>query len=93
MAEDALSAQIRKLVGSYSGLRVDAADLSDADDLYELGMTSTANVNLMLALEEEFDIEFPEELLVRATFESLSAIRRSVEQVQSASEGTEPAWT
>ena len=31
------------------------------DDLYLLGLTSHATVNVMLALEDEFEIEFPEQ--------------------------------
>ena len=41
-------------------------------------MTSHANVNVMIALEETFDIEFPEEMLRRSTFESITAIRQAV---------------
>jgi acyl carrier protein len=49
--------------------------LSDQDDLYQAGMTSHASVNVMLALEDEFDIEFPEAMLRKSTFESVAAIR------------------
>ena len=38
-------------------------------------MTSHASVNVMLALEDEFDIEFPEAMLRKSTFESIAAIR------------------
>jgi len=41
-------------------------------------MTSHASVNVMLALEEEFDIEFPEEMLQKSTFESIEAICTSL---------------
>ena len=54
------------------------AGLSDEDDLYAAGLTSHGSVNLMLALEERFDIEFPEHLLRRRTFESIAAIRAAV---------------
>jgi acyl carrier protein len=33
----------------------------------------------MLALEDRFDVEFPDELLTRKAFESVAAIRRSLE--------------
>ena len=48
------------------------------DDLFQAGMTSHASVNVMLALEEEFDIEFPEEMLQKSTFESIEAICTSI---------------
>ena len=35
-------------------------------DLYAAGMTSHASVNVMLALEDAFDIEFPDELLTKS---------------------------
>jgi len=35
----------------------------------------------MLALEEEFDFEFPESMLKRSTFESIAAIRAGVLEV------------
>ena len=48
--------------------------LDDGADLYQAGMTSHASVSVMLALEDTFDIEFPESMLRKSTFESVSAI-------------------
>jgi acyl carrier protein len=53
---------------------VDVDALADDADLYEAGMTSHASVNLMLALEGAFDIEFPDSMLRRNVFESVSSI-------------------
>jgi len=39
-------------------------------------MTSHASVNVMIALEQVFDLEFPDYLLNKATFSSVAAIRR-----------------
>ena len=69
---------IRDLLRDSGWLTVDASELSDNDDLYAAGLTSHGSVNLMLALEERFDIEFPEQLLRRRTFESIGAIRSAV---------------
>lgn len=69
---------IRTLLRDSGWLTVDASELSDHDDLYAAGLTSHGSVNLMLALEERFDIEFPEQLLRRRTFESIAAIRGAV---------------
>jgi acyl carrier protein len=41
-------------------------------------MTSHASVNVMLALEDAFDVEFPDEMLRRSVFESISAIGAAV---------------
>ncbi len=35
-------------------------------------------MNVMLALEEEFDIEFPDEMLTRNAFESIDSIAASL---------------
>ncbi len=47
-------------------------------------MTSHASVNVMLALEDAFDIEFAESMLKKSTFESIAAIRASVLEMQGA---------
>jgi acyl carrier protein len=47
-------------------------------DVFEAGMTSHASVNVMLALEDEFDFEFPESLLRKSTFETVVAIRTAL---------------
>ncbi|MGO9874127.1 MAG: acyl carrier protein [Acidimicrobiia bacterium] len=66
--------RIREVIAQHGRLAVDVATLSDTDNLYRAGLTSHASVNLMLALEDAFDIEFPERLLRRDTFESVAAI-------------------
>jgi acyl carrier protein len=78
--------QIREIVAQYGRLPVTVDGLSDDDDLYRAGLTSHASVNLMLALEDAFDLEFPERLLRRQTFESISAIREAIEELLPASQ-------
>ena len=73
--------RIREVVADHGRLAVDVASLSDDDDLYRAGLTSHASVNLMLALEDAFDIEFPERLLRRQTFESVTSMREAIEQL------------
>lgn len=67
-------ATIRTVLDAQGRLPVSISSLTDHDDLYENGLTSHASVNVMLALEDEFDIEFPDELLRKSTFESVTAI-------------------
>ena len=69
--------QIRELIGNHKILPVPVDAVRDEDDLYELGMSSFASVQLMLALEEAFDIEFPERMLNRKTFATIAQIDRS----------------
>jgi acyl carrier protein len=45
-------------------------------------MTSHASVNVMLALEDHFDIEFPDRMLKRSVFESISAIESALNELR-----------
>ncbi len=44
-------------------------------------MTSHASVSVMLALENEFDVEFPDADLRRASFQSVEAISHVLEKL------------
>ena len=46
-------------------------------------MTSHASVNVMLALEDHFDVEFPDRMLTRAVFESIASIERALIELRS----------
>jgi acyl carrier protein len=70
--------RIREVLKEHGHLAVDASSIGESDDLYRLGMTSHASVNVMLALEDAFDIEFPDRLLRKRTFESVAAIRSAL---------------
>lgn len=75
--------EIRKLVSEHAGIETDVASLADDADLYRAGMSSFASVQLMIGLEEAFDIEFPDTLLNPKTFSSLSAIQSAIDQIRS----------
>ncbi len=70
--------RIRSLFARNEALPFDINALTDEDNLYDAGMTSFASVQIMLAIEEEFDTEFPEEMLTRRTFASLANIADAV---------------
>ena len=72
---DDFDARIRTILVKHGRLAADAMALATDADLYEAGMTSHASVNVMLALEGEFDVEFPDELLKRSVFTSIASIR------------------
>lgn len=73
-----LDVQIRSVLRDQGHLNKDVNDLSVADDLYQSGMTSHASVNVMLALEGVFDIEFPDHMLKRNVFSSIQSIRAAL---------------
>lgn len=76
-----MTERIRAILAEHVHLAVDVASLADNDDLFQAGLTSHASVSLMLALEDEFDLEFPDELLRRDSFESIAAIARSLNTI------------
>ena len=71
--------QIREVLATHGRMAIDPREVDDQADLYELGLTSHASVDVMLALEEEFDIEFPDEVLKKSTFESVHNITHVIE--------------
>jgi acyl carrier protein len=48
------------------------------DNLREAGLTSLDMVNLMLAIEAEFDIEIPQSAMTPENFDTISAIESLV---------------
>ncbi|TYC49283.1 acyl carrier protein [Rhodobacterales bacterium] len=72
---------IRELLAKHGNLPVAADALKDDADLYDAGLSSFASVQVMLALEEEFDIEFPEHLLNRKSFSSIQAIEAALNEI------------
>ena len=78
-----MTEEIRSIVAEHGRLSVDVGELAPDSDLYHAGMTSHASVNVMLALEDHFDIEFPDSMLKRSVFESISAIERALEELRS----------
>jgi acyl carrier protein len=73
--------KIREILRQHGKLGADVATLPDTGDLYEAGMTSHASVNVMLALEGEFDIEFPDRMLKRSVFQSIASISAALEEL------------
>ena len=76
-----VTADIREIITQHARLAVEVSTLADEGDLYQAGMSSHASVNLMLALEEKFEVEFPERMLRRRSFESVAAIRAAVQEL------------
>ncbi len=75
---------IRDVLQEQGRLSVDVTQMDAEDDLYAAGLTSHASVNVMLALEDAFDIEFPDRLLRKSTFSSVAAIAGAVTELTAA---------
>ncbi|MGZ2410619.1 acyl carrier protein [Sphingomonas sp. F9_3S_D5_B_2] len=84
MSTPATNQLIRDILGAHARLPVEVSTLADSDDLYEAGMTSHASVEVMLALEDGFDVEFPDAMLKRSIFASVINIAAAIGQLDRA---------
>jgi acyl carrier protein len=82
MTEDEVKTEIRRVLRDHARLPVDVDGLDDHADLFLAGMTSHASVNVMLALEDAFDIEFPDQMLKASVFQTVASIADAVGQLQ-----------
>ena len=73
--------RIREVVKDHGHLSVDIASLPDDADLFAAGMTSHDSVNVMIALEDTFEIEFPDAMLKRTVFESVDSIAAALTEI------------
>ncbi len=73
--------RIRQVIREQGHLAVDIDGLPDDADLYQAGMTSHASVNVMIALEDTFDVEFLDSMLKRSVFESVDSISAALQEV------------
>lgn len=76
-----IEARIRLVLAQHARLPVEVDSISEHDDLFQSGMSSHASVSVMLGLEDAFDIEFPDEMLKRSVFESISAISEALRTI------------
>lgn len=49
--------------------------------LADMGMDSVSGLDLLLAMEEEFDVKFPEDLLTNEVFESHSSLETALKSL------------
>ena len=76
-----ITSDIQQILKEHGRLSADTATLAESADLYQAGLTSHASVNVMLALEGKFDIEFPDRMLKRGVFGSIASIREAIEEL------------
>lgn len=77
---------IRNILGEVARLEVPVASLADNDDLYAAGLSSLATVHVMLALENAFDIEIPDQMLTRQLFRSVDSLAAAVQTIRQGQE-------
>ncbi len=78
---ETLKVDIRQVLREHARLPVDPDSIDDDADLFQAGMSSHASVNVMLSLEDTFDVEFPDRMLKRSVFESVSGIAAAITEL------------
>lgn len=78
-----LKQDVRSILSNHCRLSVDLSSLDDNSDLYDAGLTSLTTVNVMLAIEDHFDIEFDDQMLSRETFQSINSLAEAIESLKS----------
>ena len=73
-----MKAKIRVLLERLGEFPAGPDALRDDADLHVAGLSSYGTVELMVAIEGEFGVEFPDALLTRATFGSIDSVAAAV---------------
>lgn len=81
MSTSPSEAAVREALSQHGRLSTPADELGVDDNLYQAGLTSHASVNVMMAIEDRYEIEFPEHLLKRSTFETIANLRDALDSV------------
>jgi len=79
-----LDTRIRAVLRDHGRLNKPIEQIGSDADLYQAGMTSHASVNVMLALESAFDVEFPDHMLKRSVFNSVASIHSALAELEQA---------
>ena len=81
-------ADIREILAQNGRLAVPVASLAADADLFAAGLDSLAIVNVLMSLEERFEIELPDEMLQRRSFASIATIEAVVNSLVRQAEHT-----
>ncbi|MGF7131772.1 acyl carrier protein [Paraburkholderia sp. EB58] len=69
---------LRRILSESACLDVPIDQLSDSDDLYAAGLQSLTTLRLMIAIEDEFGIQIPDQKLTRHLFSSIDSLAEAV---------------
>lgn len=72
---------LRRILSESARLDVPVDQIEDSSDLYEHGLSSLATVQIMLAVEDAFDIEIPDAMLTRKLFQSIDSLAAAVSEL------------
>ncbi len=78
---DPVRTQITEIVEAMLAKRAGPAAVAADQNLSDAGLTSLDMVNLMLAIEDAFEIEIPQRRMTPANFRTIAAIEQLVSHV------------
>lgn len=73
--------RVRSVLTARGKMPIDVSQLDATASLYDAGMTSHSTAKVMLGLEDQFDLEFPDELLERSVFDRITTIVDAIEKL------------
>lgn len=80
MDDDEIRSTVRRVLSETALLDVPLDTLDDRADLYGAGLASVTSVCVMVAIEDEFDIEIPDRLLTRKLFQNIDSLTSAVQE-------------
>ena len=69
-----LEQSVRAVLAAHGKLTQDAKTIAASQGLFDIGMDSQAVIRVMLAIEEDLDLSFPDDALNRDTFCTIDTI-------------------
>ena len=82
MNDQSMLQTIGRLIDETGNLSTSARDLGLDADLYRAGLTPFMAIRLMLRLEREFGVEFPERMLNCRSLSSIASIRDCIRELE-----------
>lgn len=73
---------IAVIVTTVGRVQADPDKLDPVANLFDLGMSSFHAVQVMLALEDKFEIQFPDEFLRKEHFTSVRALESAIRAIR-----------
>ena len=73
--------RLKPLILEHLKLVETTDQIGDTDDLTTLGMDSMAATNMMIDIEDEFDIHFLDEMLTPETFKSAESLSLAIDSL------------
>lgn len=75
--------KLRNLIEKNAGLSTPISEISSSDDLTAFGVNSISYIKIVVAIEQEFGVEFDEVNLDFSMFKTINSLSEYIEEVTS----------